>query len=100
MESHLAAASQEGAAATSLRVRVQSMSQMLEDQQQELADGYQLAATVKLKAAMGGHAGSVLTNALGLALLRWRWACALLSAEQQSANSEVAERAALSQQVE
>ena len=72
------------------------MSRMLEEQQQELADGYRVVTTVKLETAMGGHAGSALTHALE----RWRWACALLSAEQQSANVEVAERAALSQQVE
>ena len=72
------------------------MSRMLEEQQEELTDGYRVVATVKLETAMGGHAGSALTNALE----RWRWACALLSAEQQSASGEVAERVALSQQVE
>ena len=96
IESRLATASQEGSAATSLRVRVASMSRILEEQQQELADGYRVVTTVKLETAMGGHAGSALTNALE----RWRWACALLSAEQQSASGEVAERVALSQQVE
>ena len=72
MESQLVAASQEGAAATSLWVRVESMSRMLEEQQQELADGYRLAATMKLGGVAGGRAGSALVHALE----RWRWACA------------------------
>jgi len=96
IESRLAAAVQEGSAVTSLRVKVESMSRMLEEQQQELDDSYRRAAAVKLKTAMGGRAGLVLAHALE----RWRWACALLPAEQQSANGEVAERAALGQQVE
>ena len=61
-----------------------------DEQQQELDDSYRRAAAVKLKTAMGGRAGLVLAHALE----RWRWACALLPAEQQSANGEVAERAA------
>ena len=72
------------------------MSRMLEEQQEKLTDGYRVVATVKLETAMSGHAGSALMHVLE----RWRWACALLSAEQQSASGEVAERVALSQQVE
>ena len=81
-----------------LQVRVASMARMLEEQQQELADGYRLAATMKLSAAVGGRAGSALAHAVE----RWRRACALLSTGQQSAalSGEVAEHAALSQQVE
>jgi hypothetical protein len=97
MAAELAAASEEGSAATSMRTKVVSMTQMLEEQQQELADNYRLAATMKLGAALGGRAGSALAHAVE----RWRRACALLSVGQQSAalSGEVAERAALSQQV-
>ena len=96
MESRLEVAAQEGSAATSLRVRVESMSRMLEQQQQELADGYRREAALRLETAMGGRAVLVLAHALE----RWRWACALLSAEQQTADGDVAETAALSQKVE
>ena len=96
IKSRLEVASQEGSTATSLRVRVESMSRMLEEQQQELADGYRREATLRLETAMGGRAVLVLAHALE----RWRWACALLSAEQQSADGDMAESAALSQKVE
>ena len=72
IESRLAAAVQEGSAVTSLRVRVESMSRMLEEQQQELDDSYRRAAAVKL----GGMAGCCAGSALAHALERWRWACA------------------------
>ena len=81
MESQLAAASEEGSVATSLRTRVASMSRMLEEQQQELADGYLMAATAKLGAALGGHAGSSLAHALET----WRRASALMSSTGQLA---------------
>ena len=55
------------------------MSRMLEEQQQELADGYHMAATMKLGAALGGRAGSALAHAVET----WRRAGALLSVEQQ-----------------
>ena len=45
------------------------------EQQQELADGYLMAATAKLGAALGGHAGSSLAHALET----WRRASALMS---------------------
>ena len=96
VEAQLAAASQDGSAATSLRTRVASLSRMLEEQQQELADNYRLAATMKLSAAVGGRAGSALAHAVE----RWRRACALLSTGQQSASGEVAEHATLSQQTQ
>ena len=98
MEAQLATALQEGAAATSLRKRVESMSRMLEEQQQELADHHRLAATMKLSAAVGGRAGSSLAHAVE----RWRRACALLSVgQQQSAalSGKASEHAMLSQQV-
>ena len=98
MEAQLATALQEGAAATSLRKRVESMSRMLEEQQQELADHQRLAATMKLSAAVGGRAGSSLAHAVE----RWRRACALLSVgQQQSAalSGKASEHAMLSQQV-
>jgi hypothetical protein len=97
MESQLATALQEGSAATSLRKRVESMSRMLEEQQQELADHHRLAATMKLGAALGGRAGSSLAQAVET----WRRACALLSAGQQSAalSGKASEHAMLSQQV-
>ena len=98
MEAQLATALQEGAAATSLRTRVASMSRMLEEQQQELADHHRLAATMKLSAAVGGRAGSSLAHAVE----RWRRACALLSVgQQQSAalSGKASEHAMLSQQV-
>lgn len=79
MAAQLAAASQDGSAATSLRARVESMTQMLEEQQLELADGYHMAATMKLGAALGGRAGSALAHAVET----WRRAGALLSAGQQ-----------------
>merc|ERR1719217_1966779 len=82
MAAQLAAASEEGSVATSLRTRVASMSRMLEEQQQELADGYLMAATMKLGAALDGRAGS----SLALAVETWRRACALLSVGQQSAS--------------
>eukprot|EP00964_Phaeocystis_antarctica_P141228 scaffold106211_cov63-Phaeocystis_antarctica.AAC.1 len=88
----LTAPSNDGA----LKVRVESMARMLEEQQQELADGYRLAATMKLSAAVGGRAGSALAHAVET----WRCACALLSMGQQSASGEVEERAALSQQTQ
>ena len=55
------------------------MSRMLEEQQQELADGYLMAATAKLGAALGGHAGSSLAHAMET----WRRSSALLSAAAQ-----------------
>ena len=79
MVAQLATASQDGSAATSLRTRVESLSRMLEEQQQELADGYHMAATMKLGAALGGRAGSALAHAVET----WRRAGALLSVAQQ-----------------
>jgi hypothetical protein len=79
MAAQLATASQDGSAATSLRTRVESLSRMLEEQQQELADGYHMAATMKLGAALGGRAGSALAHAVET----WRRAGALLSVAQQ-----------------
>ena len=96
MAAELAAASEEGSAATSMRTKVMSMTQMLEEQQQELADNYRLAATMKLGAALGGRAGSALAHAVET----WRRACALLSTGQQSASGEIGEHAALSQQTQ
>ena len=55
------------------------MSRMLEEQQQELADGYHMAATMKLGAALGGRAGSALAHAVET----WRRASGLLSVGQQ-----------------
>ncbi len=74
-----AQALQGGAASAALRARVESMSQMLHEQQEELAEGYRMAAAAKLSAAVGGWRGSALAHAVAT----WRQASALQSANVQ-----------------
>ena len=49
---------------------------MLQEQQEELAEGYRMAAAAKLSAAVGGWRGSALAHAVAT----WRQASALQSA--------------------
>ena len=71
-------------ASAALRARVESMSQMLQEQQEELAEGYRMAAAAKLSAAVGGWRGSALAHAVAT----WRQASALQSAGQPAANAQ------------
>ena len=62
---------------------------MLQEQQEELAEGYRMAAAAKLSAAVGGWRGSALAHAVAT----WRQASALQSAGQPAANAQGGEAA-------
>ena len=90
----LAAQEEREAALAGPRAKVEALSQMLRDQQDELRDAYRFSAACKLLVAVGRRTALSLSHSL----LQWRQACIMSGADAQFAAASD-ERSSLQKQL-